>query len=60
MASFNYGSSNMDPLSDGIVLLRPNAAISKPITGRGRWGVRYAAYDAPDLRSSLGSGLIDL
>lgn len=50
----------MDPLSDGIVLLRPNAAISKPITGRGRWGVRYAAYDAPDLRSSLGSGPIDL
>lgn len=37
----------MDPLSDIIALLRPNTAISKPITGRGRWGVRYAAYDAP-------------
>ncbi|MFG1347715.1 AraC family transcriptional regulator [Xanthobacter autotrophicus DSM 431] len=37
----------MDPLSDIIALLRPNTAISKPITGRGRWGVRYAAHDAP-------------
>lgn len=37
----------MDPLSDVIALLRPTAAISKPITGRGRWGVRYAANDAP-------------
>ncbi|WGM39356.1 AraC family transcriptional regulator [Caulobacter sp. NIBR1757] len=37
----------MDPLSDVIALLRPNTAISKPITGRGRWGVRYAAHDAP-------------
>lgn len=37
----------MDPLSDVIALLRPTTAISKPITGRGRWGVRYAAHDAP-------------
>jgi len=37
----------MDPLSDLIALLRPRTAISKPITGRGRWGVRYAAHDAP-------------
>ncbi len=37
----------MDPLSDIISLLRPSTAISKPITGRGRWGVRYAAYHAP-------------
>lgn len=37
----------MDPLSDIIALLRPGAAVSKPITGRGRWGVRYAAHDAP-------------
>ena len=37
----------MDPLSDIIALLRPNAVVSKAITGRGRWGVRYAAYDAP-------------
>ncbi len=37
----------MDPLSQIITLLRPHAAISKPITGRGRWGVRYAAYNAP-------------
>ena len=37
----------MDPLSDIIALLQPSTAISKPIKGRGRWGVRYAAYDAP-------------
>jgi AraC-like DNA-binding protein len=37
----------MDPLSDVIALLRPNTAISKPISGRGRWGVRYVAHDAP-------------
>jgi AraC-like DNA-binding protein len=28
-------------------LLRPHTAISKPISGRGRWGVRYTAHDAP-------------
>lgn len=37
----------MDPLSDIITLLRPNAAVSKPITARGHWGVRYRAHDAP-------------
>lgn len=37
----------MDPLSDVIALLRPHAAFSKPITGRGSWGVRYASYDLP-------------
>lgn len=37
----------MDPLSDIIALLRPGAAVSKPISGRGAWGVRYAAHDAP-------------
>lgn len=37
----------MDPLSDVITLLRPHAALSKPISGRGEWGVRYAAYGEP-------------
>ncbi|MCC6826996.1 MAG: AraC family transcriptional regulator [Novosphingobium sp.] len=37
----------MDPLSDVIALLRPSTAISKPITGRGHWGVRYDEHDAP-------------
>ena len=37
----------MDPLSDVIALLRPHAVFSKPITGRGTWGVRYSAYGAP-------------
>ncbi|MDP9759685.1 AraC-like DNA-binding protein [Agrobacterium sp. SORGH_AS 745] len=42
-----YESSKMDPLSDLITLLRPRAAIAKPISGRGQWGVRYRSYDAP-------------
>jgi AraC-like DNA-binding protein len=37
----------MDPFSDIIGLLRPNTAVAKPISGRGRWGVRYAAHNAP-------------
>lgn len=37
----------MDPLSTIIALLRPHAAFSKPITGRGEWGVRYSAYGLP-------------
>ena len=37
----------MDPFSDVIALLRPHTALSKPISGRGRWGVRYAAYGQP-------------
>lgn len=37
----------MDPLSDLISLLRPHAAFSKPIAGKGRWGVRYAPYGQP-------------
>lgn len=37
----------MDPLSDIVALLRPRAAVSKPISGRGHWGVSYQRYDAP-------------
>jgi AraC-like DNA-binding protein len=37
----------MDPLSEIVALLRPSTAVAKPITGRGRWGVRYTAHGAP-------------
>jgi AraC-like DNA-binding protein len=37
----------LDPLSDVIALLRPSTAVAKPISGRGRWGIRYAANHAP-------------
>lgn len=37
----------MDPLSDIIHLLRPHAVFSKPITGRGDWGVSYSAQGQP-------------
>src|SRR5215831_15693779 len=37
----------MDPLTDIIALLRPHGAFSKPITGRGKWGVLYGEHAAP-------------
>lgn len=37
----------MNPLNDIIALLKPRAIVSKPITGCGEWGVRYAAYGHP-------------
>src|ERR1700754_1434591 len=37
----------MDPVSDIIALLRPHAVFSKPITGKGDWGVRYEPYREP-------------
>lgn len=37
----------MDPLTDIAALLRPHAVFSKPITGRGKWGVRYDAHGSP-------------
>src|SRR5215470_10177610 len=37
----------MDPLTDIVALLRPHAAFSKPITGRGKWGVQYDAVGLP-------------
>lgn len=46
----------MDPLSDIISLLRPSAAISKPISGRGDWGVRYRPHDAPGYTIVLAGG----
>ncbi|AEG51472.1 transcriptional regulator, AraC family [Sphingobium chlorophenolicum L-1] len=46
----------MDPLSDIIALLRPTAAISKPISARGNWCVSYRAYDAPGFTIVLAGG----
>ena len=43
----HYQASRMDPLSAIVSLLRPHAVMSKPITGRGTWGVRYAASGLP-------------
>lgn len=43
----HYGASTLDPFSEIIALLRPSTAIAKPIAGRGKWAVRYAAHDAP-------------
>jgi AraC-like DNA-binding protein len=37
----------VDPLSDIIRLLRPQAVFTKAISGAGRWGVRYADFGHP-------------
>lgn len=37
----------MDPLASIIGLLRPQALLSKLVSGAGRWGVRYPAYRDP-------------
>lgn len=36
-----------DPLSEVITLLRPRTVVSKPISGAGRWGVRYSSFGEP-------------
>lgn len=42
-----------DPLSEVISLLRPRAVFSKGISGAGRWGVRYSAFDEPSFCAVL-------
>jgi AraC-like DNA-binding protein len=36
-----------DPLEEVIALLHPRAVASKPISGAGRWGVRYSDFGQP-------------
>ncbi|MDC0721662.1 AraC family transcriptional regulator [Nannocystis bainbridge] len=42
-----------DPLSEIIALLQPRAVFSKPISGAGRWGVRYSAFGQPSFCTVL-------
>lgn len=42
-----------DPLSEIITLLRPRTVFSKGISGAGRWGVRYSAFDQPSFCAVL-------
>lgn len=46
----------MDPLSDIIAVLRPHTIVSKPISGSGKWGVRYGAYGMPGYALVLEGG----
>jgi AraC-like DNA-binding protein len=39
--------SGLDPLATIIDLLRPEAVVSKIVSGAGRWSVRYAAHEQP-------------
>ena len=51
-----------DPLSRIITLLRPRTVLSKPISGAGRWGVRYTEFGEPSFCTPLevcGNGIID-
>ncbi len=43
----------VDPLSEIITLLRPRAVFSKLISGAGRWGVRYSAFEQPSFCAVL-------
>src|SRR5215467_13358251 len=43
----------VDPLSEVITLLRPRAVFSRPISGAGRWGVRYSAFGEPSFCAVL-------
>lgn len=42
-----------DPLSEVITLLRPRGVASKPISGAGRWGVRYSEFGHPSFCAVL-------
>ncbi len=42
-----------DPLSEVIALLRPRTVLSKRISGAGRWGVRYSAFEQPSFAAVL-------
>ncbi len=43
----------LDPLSEVIALLQPRAVFSRPISGAGRWGVRYSAFGEPSFCAVL-------
>ncbi|MDN4575571.1 AraC family transcriptional regulator [Pandoraea cepalis] len=43
----------VDPLSEVITLLRPRTVFSKLISGAGRWGIRYAAFEQPSFCTVL-------
>jgi len=42
-----------DPLSEVIALLQPRTVFSKCISGAGRWGVRYSAFEQPSFCAVL-------
>jgi AraC-like DNA-binding protein len=42
-----------DPLEEVIALLHPRAVASKPISGAGRWGVRYSDFGQPSFCAVL-------
>lgn len=42
-----------DPLSEVIALLQPRAVFSKPISGAGRWAVRYSDFGQPSFSAVL-------
>lgn len=43
----------VDPLSEVITLLQPQAVFSRPISGAGRWAVRYSAFGEPSFCAVL-------
>lgn len=44
---FSKSPNPLDPLSELVRLLRPNAAFANIISGKGNWAVRYSEYGLP-------------
>jgi AraC-like DNA-binding protein len=42
-----------DPLSEIVALLQPRARLTRPISGAGRWAVRYSAFGLPSFCAML-------
>ena len=51
--SIGESPEQIDPLSEVIALLQPRAVFSRPISGAGRWGVRYSAFGEPSFCAVL-------
>jgi AraC-like DNA-binding protein len=49
-------SEDPDPLSAVMALLRPSAVPSKPITGKGTWGLHYPVSEQPGFCFALAGG----
>ena len=53
-------ATGADPLAEVIRLLRPQTVLSKIVSGRGQWSVRYAAHEEPSFGIVLeGSCLLE-
>ncbi len=55
---FSESPKTSDPLSEVVRLLRPHAAFTNTISGKGNWAVRYAEYGLPSFCIVLEGGCL--